>query len=185
MIDEILLDSEERMEKSINKFREELAHIRTGKANVSLLNGITVEYYGASTPINQVANVSAPAPDMITIQPWDKSIIKDIEKAIQKSDLGINPSNDGMIIRLPLPQLTKETRQDLAKQAHKKAEEAKVFIRNIRRDANDRIKKLEKSKEITEDDSKGAQDDVQKQTDASIAKIEKICAEKEKDIMNI
>lgn len=185
MIDEILLDSEERMEKSINKYREDLMHIRTGKANVSLLNGITVEYYGSPTPINQVANVSAPAPDLITIQPWDKGIIKDIEKAIQKSDLGINPSNDGVVIRLPIPQLTKETRQELAKTARKKAEEAKVYIRNIRRDANDQIKKLEKNKEITEDDSKGAQDDVQKQTDAAIAKIEKIYDEKEKDIMSI
>lgn len=185
MIDEILLDSEERMEKSINKYREDLMHIRTGKANVSLLNGITVEYYGSPTPINQVANVSAPAPDLITIQPWDKGIIKDIEKAIQKSDLGINPSNDGVVIRLPIPQLTKETRQELAKTAQKKAEEAKVYIRNIRRDANDQIKKLEKNKEITEDDSKGAQDDVQKQTDAAIAKIEKIYDEKEKDIMSI
>lgn len=185
MIDEILLDSEERMEKSINKYREDLMHIRTGKANVSLLNGITVEYYGSPTPINQVANVSAPAPDLITIQPWDKGIIKDIEKAIQKSDLGINPSNDGVVIRLPIPQLTKETRQELAKTAHKNAEEAKVYIRNIRRDANDQIKKLEKNKEITEDDSKGAQDDVQKQTDAAIAKIEKIYDEKEKDIMSI
>ena len=185
MIDEILLDSEERMEKSINKYREDLMHIRTGKANVSLLNGITVEYYGSPTPINQVANVSAPAPDLITIQPWDKGIIKDIEKAIQKSDLGINPSNDGVVIRLPIPQLTKETRQELAKTAHKKAEEAKVYIRNIRRDANDQIKKLEKNKEITEDDSKGAQDDVQKQTDAAIAKIENIYDEKEKDIMSI
>ena len=185
MIEEILLDAEERMEKSINKYREDLSHIRTGKANVSLLNGITVEYYGAPTPINQVANVSAPAADLITIQPWDKGIIKDIEKAILKSDLGLNPSNDGAMIRLPIPQLTKETRQNLAKQAHKKAEEAKVYIRNIRRDANDQIKKLEKNKEITEDDSKGGQDDVQKQTDAAIAKIEKICDEKEKDIMSI
>ena len=185
MIEEILLDAEERMEKSINKYREDLSHIRTGKANVSLLNGITVEYYGAPTPINQVANVSAPAPDLITIQPWDKGIIKDIEKAIQKSDLGINPSNDGVVIRLPIPQLTKETRTELAKQAHKKAEDAKVYIRNIRRDANDQIKKLEKNKEITEDDSKGGQDDVQKQTDAAIAKIEKIYDEKEKDIMSL
>ena len=185
MIEEILLDSEERMDKSIDRFKDELSHIRTGKANVSLLNGITVEYYGTPTPINQVANVSAPAADLITIQPWDKGIIKDIEKAISKSDLGINPNNDGVVIRLPIPQLTKETRTELAKQAHKKSEEAKVHIRNIRRDANDSIKKLEKSKEITEDDSKGAQDDVQKQTDAAIEKIEQICADKEKDNMSI
>lgn len=185
MIDEILLDAEERMEKSIERFKEELSHIRTGKANVSLLSGITVEYYGTPTPINQVANVSAPSADMLTIQPWDKGIIKDIEKAIQKSDLGITPNNDGVIIRLPVPQLTKETRTELAKQAHKKAEEAKVHIRNIRRDANDSVKKLEKGKEITEDESKSAQDDVQKQTDAAVAKIEKIYDEKEKDIMSI
>ena len=124
MTEEILLDAEERMEKSIERFKEELSHIRTGKANVSLLSGITVEYYGTPTPINQVANVSAPSADMLTIQPWDKGIIKDIEKAIQKSDLGITPNNDGVIIRLPVPQLTKETRTELAKQAHKKAEEA-------------------------------------------------------------
>lgn len=185
MTEEILLDAEERMEKSIGRFKEELSHIRTGKANVSLLNGITVEYYGSPTPINQVANVSAPSADMITIQPWDKGIIKDIEKAIQKSDLGITPNNDGVIIRLPVPQLTKETRTELAKQAHKKAEDAKVHIRNIRRDANDSVKKLEKGKEITEDESKGAQDDIQKQTDAAVAKIDAICAEKEKDIMSI
>ena len=185
MTEEILLDAEERMEKSIERFKEELSHIRTGKANVSLLSGITVEYYGTPTPINQVANVSAPSADMLTIQPWDKGIIKDIEKAIQKSDLGITPNNDGVIIRLPVPQLTKETRTELAKQAHKKAEEAKVHIRNIRRDANDSVKKLEKGKEITEDESKSAQDDVQKQPDAAVAKIEAICADKEKDIMSI
>ncbi|MDO4281626.1 MAG: ribosome recycling factor [Peptococcaceae bacterium] len=185
MIEEILMDAQERMEKSIDRLKEDLSHIRTGKANVSLLNGIMVEYYGTPTPINQVANVSAPAPDMITVQPWDKGIIKDIEKAIQKSDLGINPNNDGVIIRLPLPQLTKETRTELAKQARKKGEDAKIHIRNIRRDANDSVKKLEKAKEITEDDSKGAQDDVQKETDAAVARIDKICEEKEKDIMSI
>ncbi len=185
MIDEILMDSEERMEKSIERYRDDLATIRTGKASASMLNGITVEYYGAPTPLNQVANVSCPSPDLITIQPWDKGIIKDIEKAIQKSDLGLNPGNDGIMIRLPIPQLTKETRVELSKQAHKKAEEAKVHIRNIRRDANDSVKKLEKGKEITEDESKGAQDDIQKQTDAAVERIEKIYAEKEKDIMTV
>lgn len=185
MIEEILMDSEERMDKSIERYKNDLASIRTGKANANMLNGVTVEYYGSPTPINQVANVSCPSPDLITIQPWDKGIIKDIEKAIQKSDLGLNPSNDGIIIRLPIPQLTKETRTELAKQAHKKAEEAKVYIRNIRRDANDSVKKLEKNKEVTEDESKGAQDDIQKQTDAAIARIESIYADKEKDIMTV
>ena len=184
MIEEILLDAEERMEKSINKYREDLSHIRTGKANVSLLNGITVEYYGAPTPINQVANVSAPAPDLITIQPWDKGIIKDIEKAIQKSDLGINPSNDGVVIRLPIPQLTKETRTELAKQAHKKAEDAKVYIRNIRRDGNDAFKKL-KGTEVSEDQIKDLEGQLQKMTDKFIANIDKEIEEKSKEIMTV
>lgn len=185
MLDEILQDAEERMQKSIESLKNELTHIRTGKAHVSLLDGITVEYYGTPTPINQVANISTPEARLLTIQPWDKNIIKDIEKALQKSDLGINPNNDGTVIRLQMPQLTQETRAEYAKQAHKKGEDGKVSVRNIRRDANDAIKKLEKAKEITEDDSKGAQDDVQKLTDKVIAQIDKIVAEKEKDILSI
>lgn len=185
MINEILQDAETRMGKSLDSLKTDLSHIRTGKASVSLLDAITVDYYGTPTPINQVANVSAPEPRLLTIQPWDKTIIAAIEKAIQKSDLGINPNNDGTIIRLPLPQLTTETRNELAKQAHKKGEDAKVSVRNIRRDANDSIKKLEKNKEITSDEAKGAQDDVQKITDGTIVKIDKVVAEKEKDILSI
>ena len=185
MIDEILLDSEERMEKSINKYREDLMHIRTGKANVSLLNGITVEYYGSPTPINQVANVSIPDPRIIQIAPWEQSMLKAIEKAIQKSDLGINPSNDGKVIRLLMSELTEERRKDLVKQTRKLAEECKIAIRSIRRDAVDQVKKLKKNNEITEDDQKKAEEDIQKLTDAAIKDIDKIDAEKEKEIMEV
>lgn len=185
MFDELLKDTQKRMDQSMESLKSDLSRLRTGKAHTSLLDGITVPYYGTPTPLNQVANVSAPEPRMLTIQPWDKSIIGEIEKAIQKSDLGINPSNDGVIIRLPLPQLTKEVREDLAKQAKKRGEDAKVSVRNIRRDANDNIKKLEKAKEVTEDDSKYFQDEIQKLTDQSVEKIDQIVSDKEKDIMEI
>lgn len=185
MTDEIIIDAEERMEKSIAALKTELSHIRTGKANPSLIDGITVDYYGVPTPINQVANVSVPEPRLLTIQPWDKSMLKEIERAIQKSELGINPNNDGTIIRLPMPQLTKETREEYAKQARKKGEEGKVNIRNIRRNANDAVKKLEKSKEITEDEAANAADDIQKLTDKMIADIEKITKDKETDIRSL
>ena len=185
MTEEILLDAEERMEKSIERFKEELSHIRTGKANVSLLSGITVEYYGTPTPINQVANVSAPSADMLTIQPWDKGIIKDIEKAIQKSDLGITPANDGSVIRLTIPQMTEERRKEMVKQCSKMAEDSKVAIRNIRRDMNDSIKALEKSKECSEDDSKKGLEDAQKLTDKYIKRLDEVLAAKEKEIMEI
>lgn len=182
---EILETTETRMEKAIDSLKRDLSHLRTGRANVSVLDGITVEYYGTPTPLNQVANVSAPEPRLVVVQPWDKSIISDIEKAIQKSDLGINPSNDGTVVRIPFPQLTQETREDIAKQAKAKGEDAKVAVRNIRRDANDQIKKLEKNKELAEDESKTYQDDIQKLTDSTIEKIDKAVSEKEKDIMTI
>lgn len=185
MVDGILKDAEERMNLSIESLRTELSRIRTGKANIAILDGITVLYYGTPTPLNQVANISAPEARLLTIQPWDKSIIGEIEKAIQKSDLGINPNNDGTIIRLPLPQLTQEVREDLAKQARKRGEDAKVSVRNIRRDANDNIKKLEKAKELPEDDSKSAQDEVQELTNKAVEQIDEVVAEKEKDIMEI
>ncbi len=185
MFDELLKDTQKRMDQSMDSLRSDLSRLRTGKAHTSLLDGITVPYYGTPTPLNQVANVSAPEPRLLTIQPWDKTIIGEIEKAIQKSDLGINPNNDGVVIRLPLPQLTKEVREDLAKQAKKRGEDAKVSVRNIRRDANDSIKKLEKAKEVTEDDSKYFQDEIQKLTDQAVDKIDQIVTEKEKDIMEI
>lgn len=185
MINEIKNNAKERMQKTIDAYKTELSRLRTGTAHPSVLDGISVSYYGTPTPINQVANVSAPEPRMLVIQPWDKSIIAEIEKAILQSDLGITPSNDGTVIRLPFPQLTKESRQELAKQARAKAEEAKVRARNVRRDANDEIKKLEKEKEITADDSKFEQDEIQKLTDKTIAEIDQIFTSKEKDIMEI
>lgn len=183
MINDILKDTEKRMNLSIESLRTELSRIRTGKANISLLDGITVPYYGTPTPLNQVANISAPEPRLLTVQPWDKTIIGEIEKALQASDLGITPNNDGTVIRLPLPQLTQEVREDLAKQARKRGEDAKVSVRNIRRDANDQIKKLEKAKEIPEDDSKSGQDDVQKLTDDAIKQVDSVVAEKEKEVL--
>ncbi len=183
MINDILKDTENRMNLSIESLRTELSRIRTGKANISLLDGITVPYYGTPTPLNQVANISAPEPRLLTVQPWDKTVIGEIEKALQASDLGITPNNDGTVIRLPLPQLTQEVREDLAKQARNRGEDAKVSVRNIRRDANDQIKKLEKAKEIPEDDSKSGQDDVQKLTDDAIKQVDSVVAEKEKEVL--
>lgn len=177
-----LEETKERMDASIDSLKKDLSRLRTGKANISLLDGITVPYYGTPTPLNQVANISAPEPRLLTIQPWDKSIIAEIEKAIQKSDIGITPSNDGALIRLPLPQLTQEVREDLAKQAKKRGEDAKISVRNIRRDTNDHIKK---EKDMPEDEAKGLQDDVQKFTDEAIKEIDRIVADKEKDIMEI
>lgn len=185
MIEEILLDSEERMQKTIEVLRKDFASLRAGRANPAILDKVQVDYYGVPTPINQMANVSAPEPRLLVIQPWDKTIIPTIEKAILKSDLGLNPSSDGTVIRIAIPQLTQERRKELVKIIKKKAEEAKVGIRNIRRDANDHLKGLEKSKEISEDESKKAQDDVQKETDKYILEVDKVYAKKEQEIMEI
>ncbi len=185
MIDTIKLEAEERMQKTVEALRRDFTSIRTGKANPSLLDKVVVDYYGAPTPISQMANISAPEAKMLLIQPWDKSAVPSIEKAILKSDLGLNPSSDGNVIRLVLPQLTQESRKELVKKVKKKAEDAKVAIRNIRRDANEDLKGAEKSKEITEDESKGAQDDIQKLTDKYIAELEKVLDNKEKEIMEV
>ena len=185
MINTIKTDVEERMSKTLGVLRSDLATIRTGIASPSLLDRISVDYYGAATPINQLANISVPEPRMLAIQPWDKSAIAAIEKAILKSDLGITPTSDGTVIRLVMPQLTQDNRKDLVKRVKKKGEDAKVSVRNIRRDGNDELKGLEKSKEITEDESKGAQDDIQKMTDKFIAEIDKVIDNKEKEIMTV
>lgn len=185
MINVIKQDAEERMNKAIAALKKEYAAIRTGKASPALLDRITVDYYGVETPLNQMAGVSAPEARMLVIQPWDKSSLASIEKAILKSDLGLTPSNDGAVIRLVIPQLTKESRKELAKKVKKLGEDSKVAIRNIRRDANDEVKKLEKAKEITEDDSKAAQDAIQKLTDKFVAEIDKTAANKETEIMEI
>ena len=185
MINTIKQDVEERMNKTIGVLRSDFQTIRTGKASPSLLDRIQVDYYGSPTPINQLANISTPEARMLVIQPWDKSAISAIEKAILKSDLGITPTSDGIVIRLVLPQLTQENRKDLVKRVKKKGEEAKVSVRNIRRDGNDELKALEKYKEITEDESKGAQESIQKLTDKFIAEVDKLVDNKEKEIMEV
>jgi ribosome recycling factor len=176
---------EEKMKKALDMMRKEYASIRTGRATPSLLDKITVDYYGTPTPINQVGNVSVPEPRLIVIQPWEKPMLTAIEKAILKSDLGIAPNSDGSVIRLNIPQLTQERRSELVKVVHKKAEESRVAIRNLRRDANDAIKKLEKDKVISEDETKKGQDDIQKLTDKYIKEIDQVMAVKEKELMEV
>ncbi|MBT2642584.1 ribosome recycling factor [Bacillus sp. ISL-41] len=180
-----IANAKERMSKAIQAYSRELASIRAGRASASLLDRVQVEYYGAPTPVNQLAGISVPEARLLVIQPYDKSILGEIEKAILKSDLGLNPANDGSIIRIAIPQLTEERRKDLAKQVKKEAEEAKIAIRNIRRDGNEDLKKLEKNGEITEDDLRGYSDDIQKLTDEHIAKIDQITKDKEKEIMEV
>ncbi|WP_409253730.1 ribosome recycling factor [Bacillus sp. SCS-153A] len=185
MPSQTMSNTKERMTKAIQTFTRELASIRAGRANASLLDKITVDYYGAPTPVNQLAGISVPEARMLVIQPYDKSALGDIEKAILKSDLGITPTSDGSIIRIVIPQLTEERRKDLVKLVKKEAEDAKVAIRNIRRDANDDLKKLEKNGEITEDDLRGYSDDVQKMTDDHINQIDSIAKDKEKEILEV
>ncbi|MBO8162488.1 MAG: ribosome recycling factor [Brevibacillus sp.] len=181
----ILKDMEERMSKAVATLKKDLAALRAGRANPALLDKVTVDYYGTPTPINQLANISAPEARLLTIQPWDKSALKDIERAIQQSDLGLTPSNDGSIIRIAIPPLTEERRRELVKVAGKDGEEAKVAIRNIRRDANEEIKKLEKAGTISEDESRRHQETIQKTTDKFIGEVDKLVKEKEKEIMEV
>ena len=175
----------ERMEKSIGAFKEKLSEIRAGRANPAILNKVKIDYYGTPTPINQVAGVSVPEARLIVIQPWDVSVLKDIEKAILASDIGLNPNNDGKVIRLAFPELTEERRKDLAKEIRKIAEEAKVSIRAIRRDGIDEAKAKQKNSEITEDELKSAETEIQKITDKYMDEIDKILADKEKEIMSV
>ena len=176
---------EEKMEKTIAVLKDELLTIRAGRANPNMLDRVMVDYYGTMTPLKQMAGVSSPEPSTILIQPWDKSAMGSIEKAILSSDLGFNPTNDGNSIRINIPQLTEERRKDLIKLVAKTGEQAKVAIRNERREANEAIKKMEKTSELTEDDSKKAQDEVQKLTDSHIKMIDDMLAKKEKDIMEV
>ncbi len=178
-------DTEEKMEKALEAMKRELASIRTGKATTSLLDGIKVDYYGTMTPLSQVANLSVPDARLLVIQPWEKKMIPEIVKAIQKSDLGLNPQSDPNVIRLPIPPLTEERRRDLVKVVKKVAEEGKIAVRNIRRDANDAFKKAEKDKKISEDESRKGQDQVQKITDEYIEKIEEMLKKKELEIMEV
>jgi ribosome recycling factor len=185
MVDEIFEDLQERMGKSIDSLKREYSRLRTGRASVSLLDGIRVTYYDTPTPLNQMASLAVPEPRLIVIQPWDKTAIGDIEKAILKSELGLTPMNDGKVIRIAIPPLTEERRKELVKVARKMAEDNKVAIRNIRRDANDMLKDLKTEKEITEDNLYRSQDEVQKITDDFIAQVDELCTAKEKEILEI
>jgi ribosome recycling factor len=174
-----------RMEKAITDLQHEMAAIRTGRATIGILDHIRVDYYGTPTPLNQVANLHVPEPSLITIQPWDVSQIGAIEKAIRVSDLGLNPSNDGKIIRLPIPPLTEERRKEIVKKLHAGAEHHRVSVRNVRRDGNESVKRLLKDKKITEDEDKRAHDEIQKMTDAYMGKIDGAVKTKEKEILEI
>jgi ribosome recycling factor len=185
MVEEIFEDLNERMGKSIESLKREYSRLRTGRASVSLLDGIRVSYYDTPTPLNQMASLAVPEPRLIVIQPWDKTAIGDIEKAILKSELGLTPMNDGKVIRIAIPPLTEERRKELVKVARKMAEDNKVAIRNIRRDANEMLKDLKTEKEITEDNLYRSQDEVQKITDDFISQVDELCETKEKEILEI
>jgi ribosome recycling factor len=174
-----------RMDKAVEDFRREMTATRTGRASVHMLDGITVDAYGSEMPLNQLANVSAPEPQLITVQPWDVSQIGAIEKAIRSSDLGLNPMNDGKLVRVPVPALTEERRKEMVKHLHKVLEEHRTAVRNIRRDGNDAIKKAMKDKKITEDEERGAMEQLQKLTDDEIKKMEEMAKGKEKEVMSV
>ena len=185
MINDVLSDVEERMQKSIRSLQKDFSTIRTGRANPAMFEGLKVSVYGSEMPLNQVATISIPEPRLVVIQPWDRSNLGEVEKAILKSDLSITPSNDGNLIRLQIPELTEERRKEYVKLAKGKSEECKVSIRNIRRDGNEMIKSLEKDKDISEDESKGAQDRIQKLTDKYIEETQKLTDNKEKEILSL
>ena len=174
-----------RMDKAVEDFRKEMTATRTGRASVHMLDGIVVEAYGSQMPLNQLANVSAPEPQLITVQPWDVSQIGAIEKAIRGSDLGLNPMNDGKLVRVPVPALTEERRKEMVKHLHKVLEEHRTAVRNIRRDGNDAIKKAMKDKKVTEDEERGAMEQLQKLTDDEIKKMEEMAKGKEKEVMSV
>jgi ribosome recycling factor len=185
VINELIQEAEEKMTRTVEVLKKDFASLRAGRATSALLDKIQADYYGTPTPINQMANITVPEPRLLVIQPWDKSTIPAIEKAILKSDLGLNPSNDGNVIRIAIPQLTEERRKELVKVVKKKAEEARVAVRNVRRDVNDMIKQLEKEHEISEDDSKRGLDEVQKVTDKFIKNVDEVLALKEQEIMEV
>ena len=185
MLQDVLDTAKEKMKKSCAVYEQNLMGLRAGRANPQLLDRILVDYYGTPTPINQIGNISSPEPRLLVISPWEAKMIPQVEKAIQKSDLGLNPTNDGKIIRLVFPELNEERRKELTKVASKGAEETKVAIRSIRRDAIEQIKKLKKNSEITEDDQRDAEEDMQKITDKAIKDVDEIYAKKEKEIMEV
>ena len=185
MIEEILLELEENMEKSITSLKNNLSKVRTGRASATVLDGVSVDYYGAPTPVAQVGNISTPEARLLQIQPFDKTMIAEIEKAILGANLGLTPSNDGNLIRIPFPALTEERRKEQVKDIKKVGEDAKIAIRNSRREQNDVVKKAEKSKDISEDDLKKFQDEIQKVTDKFVAQVDEIMSAKEKEVLSI
>lgn len=185
MIHDVIKDTDRHMDKSVLALNHEFSTVRTGRASGALLENIQVEYYGVPTPLLQIASVSTPEPQLLVVQPYDKSAMSHIEKAIQASDLGLNPSNDGQVIRLPFPPLTEERRKELVKVCKQYAEEARVAVRNIRRDANDTLKKMEKAGDISQDDLRRAEDEIQKVTDRHIAAIDEALKRKEAEIMEV
>ena len=185
MLDELYRKTEEHMKKTLELLAHELASIRTGKASAALLDAIKISYYGQMVPVKQVASVAVPDARLITIQPWDRALVAEIERAIRTSELGLNPQNDGGVIRLPIPPLTEERRHDLARVVKRIGEDSKVAVRNVRRDANEKLKKLEKEHELSEDDMRTRQEAIQKLTDAFVHKVDEAVAAKEKEIMEI
>ncbi len=185
MIKEILKDTEDQMKKTVEAFRKELASVRAGRANPALLEKVLVQYYGVPTPINQLATIAVPEPRLLVIQPWDKTQLGNIEKAIMKSDLGIMPTSDSNVIRLVIPQLTQERRQDIVKNVRKKSEEARIVVRNHRRDANELLESLEDDRDISEDEYHRSLDEVQKLTDKYVKELERVLELKEKEIMEV
>ena len=181
----IIDDCKQEMEQTLVAFKRELSRLRTARATTALLDGIVVEYYGAKTPLNQLASMSAPEPRLLVVQPFDRSAIGEIERALLTSDLGLTPQNDGKIIRIPIPPLTEERRKEMVKHLHKVLEDHRTAVRNIRRDGNDSIKKAMKDKKISEDDEKKSLDEIQKLTDEEIKKMEEMCKNKEKEVMSI
>ena len=182
---DVIKETRPRMEAAVDDFKRKIASIRTGRAAVSILDSVVVDYYGTPTPLNQMASVHAPEPQMLTVQPWDQTQIGPIEKAIRAADLGLNPSNDGKLVRIPIPPLNEERRRQLAKQIHDVAEDHRTAVRNVRRDANDRLKKMLKDKLISEDAERDALSEVQKLTDSHISKIDELAKGKEQEIMSV
>jgi len=185
MVDDLFGDAERRMQKAVEALKQDVSSIRTGRANSALIERITIDYYGTPTPINQVASISVPEARLLVIQPWDRKMLIDIEKAIQKSDLGINPNNDGQVIRLAIPPLNEERRRDMVKTLHKKLDEHKVAVRNVRRDAQDKLRDREKKKEVSEDELKRSSERLQKLTDRYIDEMDKVGKSKELEILEV
>jgi ribosome recycling factor len=185
MSEEVVKELKSRIDKALDDLKRELGKIRTGRASTTMLDGIMVPYYGTPTPLSGMASLTVPEPRLIVIKPWEKSTLKDIEKAIKEANIGVNPMNDGEVIRLPLPALTEDRRKEIAKQVRTKGEDHKVAIRNVRRDANESLKGLLKAKKITEDENKRLSERVQKETDAGVAKVDEVIGKKEKEVMEV